>query len=163
MALKNCKYCGHEFIPIRKNNIFCSKECQSKYHYEKRKKQNHTGNLKEVECIACHKIFRQRHAKQKYCCNSCKDDYYKTKKKEQNQKYRGKVKYLKYLKHKKTGNGIEARARRQKETGISDGKLEPFKNCPEQLQKIIRYQQEIGKAYPTDPNEKRVIGKRMKS
>lgn len=60
-------------------------------------------------------------------------------------------------------NNLDMRARRQKETGISDGKLEPFKDSPEQLQKIIRYQQEIGRAYPTNPDEKRVIGKRIRS
>ncbi|WP_455630944.1 hypothetical protein [Megamonas sp.] len=156
MALKNCKDCGHEFTPIRKDHIFCSKMCQYRYHYEKRKKQNHMGDLKEVECVQCHKIFKQRHKNQKYCSDECKDEYYK----EQRSKWKKpkpKEKVCTVM------NNLDMRARRQKETGISDGKLEPFKDSPEQLQKIIRYQQEIGRAYPTNPDEKRVIGKRIRS
>lgn len=156
MALKNCKYCGHEFAPIRKDHVFCSRACQRQYHYEKRKKQNDVGDLKEVECVQCHKIFKQRHKNQKYCCDECKDDYYKA--------WRSRWKRPKpKRKVRTTMNNLDMRARRQKETGISDGKLEAFKDCPEQLQKIIRYQQEIGRAYPIDPNEKRVIGKRARS
>ncbi|WP_303997133.1 hypothetical protein [Megamonas hypermegale] len=156
MALKNCKHCGHEFMPIRKDHIFCSKACQKQYHYEKRKKQNDVGDLKEVECVQCHKIFKQRHKNQKYCCDECKDDYYKA--------WRSRWKRPKPKGKARTAmNNLDMRARRQKETGISDGKLEAFKDCPEQLQKMIRYQQEIGRAYPIDPNEKRVIGKRARS
>ena len=156
MALKNCKYCGREFTPIRKDHIFCSRACQRQYHYEKRKKQNDVGDLKEVECVQCHKIFKQRHKKQKYCSDECKDDYYKA--------WRSRWKRPKPKRKVRTAmNNLDMRARRQKETGISDGKLEPFKDSPEQLQKIIRYQQEIGRAYPTNPDEKRVIGKRARS
>lgn len=157
MALKNCKYCGHEFTPIKKDHIFCSKTCQQQYHYEKRKKQNHMGDLTEVECVQCHKIFKQRHKKQKYCCDECKDEYYKAWRSRW-KKPKSKVKVQTVM-----NSNLDMRARRQKETGVSDGKLEAFKDSPEQLQKIIRYQQEIGRAYPVDPNEQRIIGKRARS
>lgn len=53
---------------------------------------------------------------------------------------------------------IEERARRQKETGVSAGILEAYKEEPERLKSVIQYMQKCGYAKPCNANTLRIFG-----
>lgn len=71
--IKQCVYCGNEFIPHHKKQTFCSKQCFGK--------SIKTGYI--VRCSYCNKeIYRPKHRynsfKQHYCNQNCKNEHLKT-------------------------------------------------------------------------------------
>ena len=68
-----CKYCNKEFIPEKRKQIYCSRECSSNDRKEKI----------IVKCINCNKeIEKTKHeierSKNNYCSQKCKNEYQKT-------------------------------------------------------------------------------------
>ena len=63
--IKQCKYCGKEYVLKYKGQYYCNKECQK-------------SNLPNMECINCGKIFsfeRYRIKIVKFCSRKCKHEY----------------------------------------------------------------------------------------
>ena len=59
---KICKYCGDEFIPIRKTQVYCCKECRN---------IDRTVHLPIIKCCLCGKEFQRKQTAQKYCSFEC--------------------------------------------------------------------------------------------
>lgn len=69
---KNCKECGKEFEPTRQYQIFCRKDCCSKWHTRNNRK------LKIPEkkvCLNCQKEYFARRYDQKFCSRKCYQEY----------------------------------------------------------------------------------------
>lgn len=58
----------------------------------------------------------------------------------------------------KQNSNLNERARRQKETGVSAGLLEAYKDNPDKLKAVIEYKQKYGYAKPCDVNTPRIFG-----
>ena len=71
--MKPCKFCGNEFKPKKKSNIFCCRSCQSKWL----RKNNITGRKRqgiEKICIVCKNKFyvpQYRTNTSIYCSRNC--------------------------------------------------------------------------------------------
>ena len=59
---KICEWCGAEFVQKVNNQKFCSKECQVKYHLQKKRKAS------QRVCKNCGKKFKAIR-KDSFCCS----------------------------------------------------------------------------------------------
>lgn len=62
MSIKYCLYCGKEFEVAIHNQKFCCEKCRTKYHNDKKKKDN-----PKRRCIICNRWYTPRHGKQVTC------------------------------------------------------------------------------------------------
>lgn len=68
---KICQYCKRKFIPNRKNQKYCSKECCTKSNYERSK-----NRIYKYQCQNCGKeILSKIKLKKKFCDTKCKEEY----------------------------------------------------------------------------------------
>ena len=59
-----CKYCGDEFIPIRKNQAFCGDKCRN---------ADRQTAQPIIKCRICGKLFQRKQKAQKYCSFECSE------------------------------------------------------------------------------------------
>ena len=68
---KICQYCKKKFIPHRKNQKYCSRECGAKSNYQRSK-----NRVYKYECQNCGKeILSKTRLKKKFCDNKCQEEY----------------------------------------------------------------------------------------
>lgn len=138
---KTCIYegCKKEFETTNPRKFYCSDSCQRKAYYVRKTGRNISA-LKIIKCDNCGKEFKQRILGQRFCCYDCKIKKYVHERAEYNRQLRIKNK-KKQIKIKI--NNLNDRAVAQKQTGVSAGYLEAFKNYPEILTRLIAYKKEI--------------------
>ena len=73
--MKQCKYCGKEFVPEHNRQKYCSKECQRKRNNEKLNSER-SMEYKEFcsvihNCAVCGNEFKPYSTRQKYCSQDC--------------------------------------------------------------------------------------------
>ena len=88
--MKQCKYCGKEFLPDSKQQVYCTKECRIKMNMEKeklkRKKEFEKWRSSNIhKCEHCGSEFNPRTRRQLYCSEKCKTEVMRQQQKENRQ------------------------------------------------------------------------------
>lgn len=60
LEMRNCEFCGQEFMPYKKTQKFCSRACSEAGRKSRTKR-----------CITCGKEFECENAISKYCSDEC--------------------------------------------------------------------------------------------
>lgn len=63
---KKCKNCGKTFIPCKKNQLYCSSQCQTNDWYR-------NNRSKKVYCVVCGKQIPEANGGSRYCSEQCRD------------------------------------------------------------------------------------------
>lgn len=68
---KTCRVCGKEFLPVRKQQVYCSRACKQQEYVKKKHAEAAERQKEPRECPYCHKVFTASSPQQKYCNPKC--------------------------------------------------------------------------------------------
>lgn len=87
-VVKECKECGKQFQTIRKDKIYCSRECAKAYNQRDWAQRRYGVRPEESICEYCGDIFTPKKIGTKFCSASCRTGQWRVDNSDRNKEIR---------------------------------------------------------------------------